>query len=130
LPDKLLGDNARLTQILHNFAHNAVKFTEKGEIAISADFESKLGNTVRVRFSVSDTGIGITPEAQKKLFEPFVQADGSTTRRFGGTGLGLSIAKKLAQLMDGDIGLDSEEGVGSTFYVIVPLELDVEELIG
>ena len=130
LPERLLGDNARLTQIMHNFAHNGVKFTERGEITISADFESRLGNTIKVRFSVSDTGIGISTEAQRKLFQPFVQADGSTTRRFGGTGLGLSIAKKLTQLMDGEVGLDSEEGVGSTFYVILPLELDVEELIG
>jgi signal transduction histidine kinase len=130
LPAELHGDDSRLTQILLNFAHNAVKFTDRGEVNISADFESMLGNIVRVRFSVSDTGIGITPEQQQKLFEPFVQADGSTTRRFGGTGLGLSIAKKLTQLMDGDIGLDSEEGVGSTFFVIVPLEIEIEEMVG
>jgi signal transduction histidine kinase len=130
LPERVFGDGARLTQILMNFAHNAVKFTERGEINIGADFESMLGNILRVRFSVSDTGIGITPEAQAKLFEPFVQADGSTTRRFGGTGLGLSIAKKLTELMQGDIGLDSEAGIGSTFYVIVPLELEIEQMIG
>jgi signal transduction histidine kinase len=130
LPENLFGDGARLTQILMNFAHNAVKFTDRGEINIGADFESMLGNTLRVRFSVSDTGIGINETAQKKLFEPFVQADGSTTRRFGGTGLGLSIARKLTQLMGGDIALDSEEGIGSTFYVIVPLELDIEQMVG
>lgn len=130
LPDKLFGDSARLTQILMNFAHNAVKFTDKGEINITADLESTLGNVVRVKFLVGDTGIGISREAQKRLFEPFVQADGSTTRRFGGTGLGLSIAKKLTQLMNGDIGLDSEEGVGSSFYVIIPLEQEIERMVG
>lgn len=130
LPDRLYGDSARLMQILMNFAQNAVKFTDKGEVSISADLESTLSNTVRVKFVVSDTGIGISREAQKRLFEPFVQADGSTTRRFGGTGLGLSIAKKLTQLMNGDIGLDSEEGVGSTFYVTIPLEQEIERMVG
>lgn len=130
IPDTVFGDEGRLKQVLLNFANNAVKFTDKGEINISADFESMLGNIMRIRFAVSDTGIGISPEVQSKLFEPFVQADGSTTRKYGGTGLGLSIAKKLATLMSGDIGLDSVEGVGSCFYVIVPLETTPDELIG
>lgn len=130
IPQELFGDPARLMQILINFSANAIKFTEKGEVVIAATLEACNGNNARVRISVSDTGIGISPEAQKRLFEPFVQADGSTTRKYGGTGLGLSIAKKLSSLMSGEIGLQSKEGKGSTFYVIVPLELTDEDMVG
>lgn len=130
LPPTVLGDEGRLVQILLNFASNAVKFTEQGNVRIAAKLESISGNTARVRIAVSDTGIGISPDAKQKLFAPFVQADGSTTRKYGGTGLGLSIAKKLAKLMSAEIEMDSEPGKGSTFSVILPLELEEERLVG
>ncbi len=130
IPQMVRGDRGRLLQILHNFGSNAVKFTEAGEIRLVAKLESMNGNSVRIRFSVSDTGIGINPEAGKQLFEPFVQADGTTTRKYGGTGLGLSISKKLTELMNGEVALESEEGKGSTFHVVVPLEISEEKLIG
>jgi signal transduction histidine kinase len=121
LPDRLIGDESKIRQILLNFLHNAIKFTTKGEIRLAADVQHENEETISVRFSVSDTGIGISPEAQTRLFQPFVQADSSTTRRFGGTGLGLSIVKQFVVLMDGQVGVDSEEGKGSTFWFIVPL---------
>ncbi len=114
VPQNLVGDPLRLGQVLTNLTNNAVKFTEQGEIIIYCELASRFGNKVRLRFSVKDTGIGMTKEQQEKLFQPFTQADGSTTRKFGGTGLGLTITKKILELMDGTINIESEFGFGTT----------------
>jgi signal transduction histidine kinase/DNA-binding response OmpR family regulator/HPt (histidine-containing phosphotransfer) domain-containing protein len=116
VPTQLKGDPLRLGQILINFCNNAVKFTETGEIVVKARVQEKNENGQLVCFSVSDTGIGLTPEQMKRLFQAFEQADASTTREHGGTGLGLAISKRLAQLMGGDVGVTSEVGKGSTFW--------------
>jgi signal transduction histidine kinase/DNA-binding response OmpR family regulator len=115
IPEQLLGDPLRLGQILTNFVNNAIKFTERGEIGLNIDLLERAGEKVQLKFSVRDTGIGMTREQAAKLFQPFSQADMSTTRKHGGTGLGLSISRKLAELMGGRIWLESEPGVGSTF---------------
>ena len=116
VPDLIKGDPARLRQILVNLGSNAVKFTEKGEVAIDVRVvESKADSTV-VRCEVRDTGLGIPPERLESLFLPFSQVDASTTRKFGGTGLGLSIVKRLAELMGGQAGVESTVGTGSTFW--------------
>jgi PAS domain S-box-containing protein len=116
VPYNMLGDPLRLGQILINFANNAVKFTDKGEIVVRTRLVEETESDVLVRFDVQDSGIGLTPEQQAKLFQSFQQADTSTTRKYGGTGLGLAISKKLAELMHGEVGVDSEQGVGSTFW--------------
>ncbi len=116
LPPALYGDPLRIGQILLNYLANAIKFTEQGSIVLSATLVERAADHLLVRFSVSDTGPGIAPEHQARLFEAFEQADNSTTRRFGGTGLGLTIARRLAQLMGGQCGLDSTPGQGSTFW--------------
>ncbi len=116
VPTNLVGDPLRLGQVLINFAGNAVKFTERGEIAIAVSLEQESGRDLTLKFSVRDTGIGITPEQQARLFQSFQQADSSTTRKYGGTGLGLAISRQLAELMQGQVGLQSEAGVGSTFW--------------
>jgi signal transduction histidine kinase/transcriptional regulator with PAS, ATPase and Fis domain/ActR/RegA family two-component response regulator len=116
VPSFLHADPGRLRQILVNLGSNAVKFTEKGEIVIRASLKSEDERKVTIRFSVSDTGIGIPANRQDILFSPFSQVDGSTTRKYGGTGLGLAISKQLAKLMGGEIGLESREGIGSTFW--------------
>jgi signal transduction histidine kinase/CheY-like chemotaxis protein len=121
LPRQLKGDPLRLGQILINFCNNAVKFTESGEVVVKARLEQKDENSQLVCFSVSDTGIGLTEEQMGRLFQAFEQADTSTTRQHGGTGLGLAISKRLAQLMGGDVGVNSEPGKGSTFWFTAQL---------
>ena len=122
VPPNLVGDSLRLGQILINYANNAIKFTEKGEISIAVRMVEERGQQVLLRFEVRDTGIGLTPEQMGRLFQSFQQADTSTTRRYGGTGLGLAICKSLAELMGGEVGVVSEFGCGSTFWVTLPLE--------
>ena len=125
VPLSLEGDPLRLQQILMNLISNAVKFTDKGEVVIRVElydkFKSGEKDYTRLRFSVKDTGIGLTPEQIKNLFQLFTQADGSITRRYGGTGLGLAISKRLVQLMGGEIDVSSEIGKGSTFTFLIPL---------
>jgi two-component system sensor histidine kinase/response regulator len=115
-PNYLVGDPLRLGQIMVNYSNNAVKFTEKGEIVIGIRVEEETDSDVLMRFSVHDTGIGLTEEQIGKLFQSFQQADTSTSRKYGGTGLGLAISKKLATLMGGDVGVESDYGKGSTFW--------------
>jgi putative two-component system response regulator len=115
-PDQLVGDPLRLTEILLNFTSNAIKFTEQGHVQINVDKLSRQQGQVQLRFSVHDTGVGLTGEQMARLFQSFRQADASTTRRYGGTGLGLAICKKLAELMRGEVGVRSEVGVGSEFW--------------
>ena len=111
----LVGDQHRLSQIIVNLLSNAVKFTERGGVSLQASLEKRLLGRVKLKFTVRDTGIGIAQELIPRLFQPFTQADGSTTRRFGGTGLGLSISKQLVQMMGGEIWCESVAGQGSTF---------------
>ncbi|MFZ2959459.1 MAG: response regulator [Candidatus Ozemobacteraceae bacterium] len=120
IPIYVKGDSLRLKQILVNLINNALKFTEEGEIRISVVCREEAEKTVTLAFSVSDTGIGLTPEEQGRLFTPFSQADSSTTRKYGGTGLGLSISRRLVNLMGGDFSLESKKGVGSTFTFWAP----------
>jgi two-component system sensor histidine kinase/response regulator len=115
-PNYLVGDPLRLGQILVNYANNAVKFTEQGEIVVSVQLEEETESDVLLRFGVRDTGIGLTEEQKGKLFQSFQQADTSTSRKYGGTGLGLAISKKLAELMGGTVGVESEYERGSTFW--------------
>lgn len=141
VPSSLRGDPSRLQQILSNLLANAIKFSDQGTVSVQVDLdvrppEQRLefpaarygeesgdhGRVIHVRFSVSDKGIGIAPSAFSKLFQPFVQADGSTTRKYGGTGLGLAISKQLVELMGGHIGAESEPGYGSVFRFTVPLQ--------
>ena len=122
IPDVLRGDPVRIKQILNNLTSNAVKFTEKGEVVISAEVIYETDSTVGIRLSVKDTGIGIAPEQQATIFESFTQADGSVTRKYGGTGLGLTISRQLTELMGGRIGVQSTPGEGSTFWVELPLQ--------
>jgi signal transduction histidine kinase/CheY-like chemotaxis protein/HPt (histidine-containing phosphotransfer) domain-containing protein/HAMP domain-containing protein len=119
IPESLIGDPLRLGQILTNFVNNAVKFTERGEIRLDIELLERTGEKVQLKFSVRDTGIGMTPEQSAKLFQPFTQADMSTTRKHGGTGLGLTICRRLVELMGGRIWLESQPGVGSAFYFTV-----------
>ena len=122
LPTNLVGDPTRLQQSLLNYATNAIKFTEAGTVTLRTLMQEETADSVRLRFEVEDNGIGIAPEAMSRLFSAFEQADNSMTRKYGGTGLGLAITRRLAELMGGEAGAESVEGVGSTFWFTTRLK--------
>src|SRR6185503_2332142 len=126
VPPAVRGDPHHLRQVLINLAGNAVKFTDSGSVTVHVSVQAENEASVRLKFSIRDTGIGIAPEAQAKIFDSFAQADESTTRRFGGTGLGTTIAKQLVGLMGGRIGVESALGLGSTFWLEVDLDKQPE----
>ncbi len=128
LPARVCTDQVRLRQILVNLVGNAIKFTPQGEVCVTAS-STRVGELIQLRFDVADTGIGIAPDQAARLFEPFAQADASTSRRFGGTGLGLTIARRLARALGGDVTLESELGKGSIFTVIVASTLMTTKLV-
>jgi two-component system sensor histidine kinase/response regulator len=121
VPRRLRGDPARIRQVVLNFAHNAVKFTHAGQVRIDVSAARRDDATARLRFAVTDTGIGVAAEARERLFQPFTQADASSTRQYGGTGLGLAITRQLAALMGGEVGMESTPGQGSEFWFEVSL---------
>jgi len=122
-PEFVIGDPLRFRQILMNLVDNAIKFTQAGRVSVRAEVLELNDETVRLEFLVSDTGIGISPDDQERIFTPFTQADASTTRNYGGTGLGLAISRKLVELMDGRIWVESQTGKGSTFHFTVCLKV-------
>lgn len=127
VPEYLLGDSVRICQILTNLTNNAIKFTQQGNVQIRVLLEDETPQSVRLKVNITDTGVGLSQEKQKVLFQAFTQADTTTTRRFGGTGLGLVISKKLVESMNGQIGLESEENVGSTFWFTLELDKDPDD---
>jgi PAS domain S-box-containing protein len=128
IPDVVCGDPGRLLQILTNLLGNAIKFTERGEVVLRVKLMAGVRDLLTIRFEVVDTGMGISAEERSRLFQSFSQADGSTTRRFGGTGLGLVISMRLAELMGGEIGVESEPGRGSTFWFTVKMTQTAAQL--
>ncbi|MBI5434938.1 MAG: response regulator [Planctomycetes bacterium] len=128
VPYRLRGDPGRLRQVLLNLASNAVKFTERGEVTIAVEKQREDERVVALRFEVRDTGIGVPAERMSRLFQQFSQVDASTTRRYGGSGLGLAISRRLIDAMHGEIGVESKEGVGSTFWIEVELEKQASAL--
>jgi len=126
VPPAVRGDPHHVRQVLINLVGNALKFTEQGSVTVHVSAQNETAKEVRLKFSIRDTGIGIPPEAQARIFESFAQADQSTTRRFGGTGLGTTIAKQLVELMRGRIGMESAVGLGSTFWFELPFDKQPE----
>ena len=118
----MVGDAGRLRQVLLNLLSNGVKFTEKGEVTLKASVIEESDNDIRLRFEIADTGIGMSPDAVSRIFQPFEQADTSTTRRFGGTGLGLVISRQIVEMLDGEIGVESVEGKGTKFWFTCQFE--------
>lgn len=129
IPQSVIVDEHRLRQVLMNLMSNAVKFTHSGSVTLSIDCQLKPSNKAQLLFSVDDTGIGIAKDKQAQVFAPFVQEDGSITRQFGGTGLGLAICRQLVELLGGEIHLQSEKGVGSNFYFMLEVEVDVDAAV-
>src|SRR4029077_10100156 len=128
VPEALIGDPGRIRQVLVNLVGNAIKFTETGEVFIDVREESHEDKVTRLHFAVKDTGVGIPAEKQEKIFEPFSQADGSMTRKYGGTGLGLTICTRLVTMMGGAIWVESQPGQGSTFHFTLRLAVQDKPL--
>lgn len=128
VPERIVGDSVKLKQVLNNLVSNAIKFTDVGEINVIAKLLEKNDKLLRLQFDIEDTGIGISKENQAKIFKAFTQADSSTTRKYGGTGLGLTISKNLVSMMNGEITLESEEGVGSKFSFTAEFGVDESEV--
>jgi len=126
VPDDLVGDATRLGQVIVNLVSNALKFTDSGEVVLRVQLSTRAGQEAELHFTVSDTGIGIPSEKQESIFQPFAQADGSTTRKYGGTGLGLAIANQLVELMGGTVWVESAVGAGSSFHFTARLTLSSE----